>query len=92
MAESDFIAVEIDDIKDSNIILRNDFGVSSKIGEEKRRERKDITTHIIAITIILFFLFIVFISMMYNKIVPDYLLSIVSMVVGFYFAKEWISK
>jgi len=89
MAKSGLIKVKIDDLDSDEILLRNDFEVNEKsIREENRRDRKDIVTHFLAGMIIISFLIFVFINLIYKTELPNYFISIVSMVVGFYFAKE----
>jgi hypothetical protein len=64
------------------------------VNETKREARKDLmhrVTHILAILIILFFLFMLAIQVFCfsnDQIIPDYFISIVSVVIGFYFAKS----
>lgn len=59
--------------------------------EEIRKDWMHKTTHFIALIVILSFLMMLFGQIIFrpnNVIIPDYLISIVSVVVGFYFAKS----
>lgn len=92
MAKNDYISVKVDNLDSENKVLRDDLSAVVTTREENRRDRKDKVTHFLAGAIILFFLVCVFLEVLFGKSVPNYFVSIVSMVVTFYFAKELAKK
>ena len=98
MGKGDFLTVSG---RGSSEILREDFELSNldidKIKREERRvDWKHKTTHFFAGCIILAFLFVILYQIIIAPSepirVPDFFISIVSVVVGFYFAKSFYDK
>lgn len=91
--ENKYISVRIDDKEDDNTLLKNNFDISAQLREENnRKNRKDRVTHFLASVIIGIFLICVLFEVFLEKKVPSYFISIASMVVTFYFAKELNKK
>jgi len=64
--------------------------VISLKGNEKRIDWMHFVTHVLAISVIVVFLFLVCYKIVVqpNVSLPDYFVSIVSVIVGFYFARS----
>jgi len=82
----------------SNQLLREDLEPSQieLSPEEKRKNWMHVTTHFLSIAVIGSFLFILLYQLISKPCatltIPDYFISIVSMVVGFYFARSLFSN
>jgi len=92
MDKDSFIEITNLNPKES-IITRSDFEPNkvnfNHIKEENRKDWFDKVTHFIAGVVILFFLFLLTFTLVIDKSssIPDYFISIVSTIIGFYFAR-----
>jgi len=85
-----FISLENLDPKES-VTIRNDFELDQiRLKDEVRKDWMHIITHILAAVIIGVFLILLFLKIVlnYTSDIPDYFISIVSVVIGFYFARS----
>jgi hypothetical protein len=89
--DKDFIVLTNSDKRESEVV-REDFEINRvDIREQNRKDLHFKITHILAIIIIMSFTFDILMQTILrpdNINIPDYFISIVSVVIGFYFARS----
>ncbi len=90
MTDKSFLKIKVNGKTEE--LVRGDFEVNEQYIKENRKNWMHITTHILAVLILLTFLFLLSYQILHSPYdtinMPDYVISIVSVVVGFYFARN----